>query len=148
MNSTVIQLCTAFLGALSFALIFGLRRRLIIPASLGGLLSWAIYLICGGFIDGVFAPCLIASAFSALYAELLARVLKAPVTLFFLPAMVPLIPGSSLYYAMSSVVRRDMDTARHYGSLTIQYALAIAVGMSLVWAFCVMAGRIRKKQSK
>lgn len=144
MDTIILQLCMAFLGSLGFALIFGLRRALLVPASVGGLISWAIYLLCSSFMAGVFVPCLIASAFSALYAELLARVLKAPVTLFFLPAVVPLIPGSTLYYAMSGVVQGNMDAARSYASLTVQYALAISAGMSLVWAFCVMASRLRK----
>jgi uncharacterized membrane protein YjjB (DUF3815 family) len=146
MYTIVLQLSMAFLGSLGFAFIFGLRRKLLIPSSAGGLISWAIFLLCSKFMAGVFAPCLIASAFSALYAELLARTLKAPVTLFFLPAVVPLIPGSTLYYAMSNVVQGNIDAARHYGTLTVQYALAISAGMSLVWALCVMVSRIRNRK--
>ena len=104
MLNTILQLVMAFIGSMGFSIIFRLRRQLIIPASLGGFFSWAIYLLCSNGIDGVFVPCLIASAFAALYSEILARLMKAPVTLFILPAVVPLIPGSSLYYAMSSAV--------------------------------------------
>ena len=143
-----VQLLTAFLSSLGFSLIFRLRRGLLIPASLGGLCSWAIYLFCCRYMAGVFAPCLAAAAFVALYAEVMARVFRAPVTVFFLPGVIPLLPGSSLYYAMSAAVQRDWAAARSYGSLTVLYSLAISAGMSLVWAVCVMAARVRDRLLK
>ena len=68
------------------------------------------------------------------YAELLARFMRTPATLFVIPAVIPLVPGSSLYYAMSCVVQRDLASAREYGTQTLEFALAIAAGMSFVLA--------------
>jgi uncharacterized membrane protein YjjB (DUF3815 family) len=68
------------------------------------------------------------------YAELLAHWMRSPTTLFVIPAIIPLVPGSSLYYAMSSAVQRDLTNAREYGSQTLELALAIAAGMSFVLA--------------
>ncbi len=145
MNETILQLITAFIGSLGFAMIFNVRRKFWIPGSLGGLCSWGIYLFCEAWTGTIFMPCLIASAFAAFYAEILARLLKAPATIFFIPSVVPLIPGSTLYYTMSSAVRNDWVSFDHYGFLTIQYALSIAIGISLVLACSMMAGEFRKK---
>ena len=49
---------------------------------------------------------------------------------------VPLIPGSSLYYTMSAAVSGNTREISEYGSLTLQYALSIAAGISIVWTFC------------
>lgn len=139
---TAIQVLTAFLGSLGFGLIFHLRNRHLVAAALGGMFIWIIYLIAVSAIDGIFFPTLIASAFSALYAEIMARVQKAPATLYLITAVVPLIPGGSLYHTMSCAVRGEWGQFSTYGMDTIQYALGIAIGMSLVWAVYDMADRI------
>lgn len=145
MKDVLLELATAFIGSLGFAMLFNVRRRFWIPGSLGGMIGWGIYLLAKTQMHGVFMPCLIASAFAALYAEILARVLKAPATIFFIPSIVPLIPGSTLYYTMSFAVQRAWDTSSFYGFLTIQYALSIASGISLVWAFAMMITKLLKK---
>lgn len=126
---------TAFTGSLGFALLFHVRTRLLLPASLGGFFSWGIYLLGTHFLEGIFLPSILTAAFCALYAEILARLLKAPATVFFITALIPLIPGSGLYYTMSYIVQRDWKTAGEYGYSTAQYALGIGAGASLVWAF-------------
>lgn len=57
--------------------------------------------------------------------EVLARWLKAPSTLFFIVAMIPLIPGSTLYYSMSCAVYGQLAQASIYGLQTFQCALGI-----------------------
>lgn len=133
MNQNVLQLITAMTGSMGFALLFHVRPRLILPAALGGFFNWGIYLISARFLDGVLTPSVITAAFSALYAELMARRFKAPATVFFIPTIIPLIPGSTLYYTMSSMVAKDWSAAREFGYTTAQYALGIAVGASLIW---------------
>ena len=133
MNHTV-QIAAAFFGSLGFALLFGLRRRYLLPAALGGMLSWGLCLLLERLLSSPFLACFAASAFSMLYAELLSHLMFSPTTLFVIPAIIPLVPGSSLYYAMSSAVQRDLTSAREYGSQTLELALAIAAGMSFVLA--------------
>ena len=134
MRETAIQLATAFLGSLGFSIMFGLRRRYLFPASLGGLLAWGVYLVTQSLMHTPFLSYLLAAAFAVVYAEGLARLLKSPATLFVVPGIVPLAPGSSLYYAMSSAVGGDLALARQYGGATLKAALAIAAGISFVLA--------------
>ena len=130
----MLQLLTAFFGSMGFSLLFGLRKRHLFAASLGGLLVWGLYLLADSRLHSLSFSNLLASAFAVLYAEFLARRLKCPATLFVLPGIVPLVPGGSLYYAMSYAVRRDMELASEYGTATLQTALAIAAGISFVMA--------------
>lgn len=139
MREIVIQLLTAFLGSLGYCLLFHLRPQLLLPASLGGVLNWGIYLLLEPRLGSAFYACLIASAAAALYAEEMAKRLRAPATLFLVPSVIPSIPGGSLFYAMSSAVRGQWAAAREYGFHTAEYALAIAAGISLVWALYGMA---------
>ena len=144
----MIRLLTAFTGSLGFCLVFHLRRRYLLPASLGGLLTCAVYMAVGSGMDGILLPTLIASAFAALYAEVLAWLLHAPTTLFLTTALViPLIPGRTLYYATYCAVRHEMVLARNYASQTAQYALGIALGASLVWAFANMRRNLARHRN-
>lgn len=144
MREVIIQLIVAFTGSLGFAILFGVRPKLAVPASFGGMFSWAIYLVLesGGY--GIFISCFVAAAFTAIYSEILARVLKAPATLFLVPSFIPLIPGSTLYYTMSSAVAKDWEQVQYYANRTWQYALAIAGGISLVLACSFMIMQTKK----
>ena len=136
MERIVLQLITAFTGSMGYALLFRLRAGLIPAASVGGMASWGVYLLSCHFLEGIFVPSFLASAFAALYAEILARLKKAPATIFYAPTVIPLIPGSSLFYTMQSAVQADWVSFEANGALTAQYALAIAAGMSFIWALC------------
>ena len=143
-----IQIITALLGSLGFSLLFGLRPRYLCFATLGGGICWAFYQCCLQMGLSVFVTCLLASAFSAIYGELLARIMKAPAPLFFIPTAIPLVPGSTLYYTMRSVVQGELSTAADYGIRTLQTALAIAAGVSLVWSMFFMEDRLESYLKK
>lgn len=153
MKEIVIQLLAAFLGSMGYCLLFHLRFQLLLPASLGGVLNWGVYLLLEPRLGSAFYACLIASAAAALYAEGMAKRLRAPATLFLVPSVIPSIPGGPLFYAMSSAVRGQWAEARAYGFRTAEYALAIAAGISLVWAVYGMVQQLirtvkQRKQSK
>ncbi len=132
--TTVIQLFAAFFGSLGFSMVFGLPRRYLLYASLGALLAWAVYLLTFGALHTAFLANLLAAAFSVTYADFLSHLLKSPTTLFLTPAILPLVPGGSLYEAMSHAVRGEEELARSAGSATLSTALAIAAGISIVLA--------------
>lgn len=134
MEEILIQLATAFTGPMGFALLFGLRRKYLFASSMGGVIAWGVYLIVQAWTEAGFLSCLAAAAVAVIYAEVLAHGFKTPATLFAIPAILPLVPGSSLYYAMNSAVRGDLASAREHGVQTLVYTLAIAAGISLVTA--------------
>lgn len=141
MKIALIQLLTAFISSLGFSMVFGLRRRFLGYAALGGLLCWGVYLGMDAWTHMEFLSCLLASSFAVVYAELLARWLKTPATLFVVPAILPLVPGGSLYYTMENVVHGRLDAARVYGQQTLIVALAIAAGISFVVALRELRAR-------
>lgn len=148
MNVTeiIIQLLTGMLGSIGFAMMYGLKSRYVPVAALGGLLSWGLYLIGMHIWDNIFLACLIATAFAALYSEIMARVKKAPTTLFFITSVIPLIPGRALYYACSNAVIRNWSEAKSFANLTLQYALSIAAGACIVWAITLTIENIKKNK--
>jgi len=147
MKSVIIQLITSFFGSLGFAVIFNLRKKYIIQASIGGIVCWGAYLLTNLASNGVFLPTLVATAVAALYAEILARILKVPTTVIFISAIIPLIPGSSLFYTMSSIVWVDISVFEKYGTNTILFVLGIASGISIVSSLWYMFQKIHNNFS-
>ena len=141
----IIQLLSGTAGSVGFGLIFNLRKKYLPLVAAGGFLGWLVYLLCSRYIwEGVFLPTLAASFATAIFAEVLARVCHAPSTLFFLTAVIPLVPGRTLYYCIDALVQNEPEQAQRYGTETFLYALAIAAGMAIAWTLCDFSRKIGK----
>ena len=141
----LVQIISALLGSAGFALVFNTKKSSIIYGAVGGMLGWSVFLLAQMFFERTFFICLCAAFFIALYSEICAHILKAPSTVFFIPSVVPLIPGSTLYYTIEYLVKSDWKTAGSYAFTTAEYASAIAIGGSFVWALQIIIKRIIKK---
>ena len=64
----------------------------------------------------------------------MARVLKTPTITFSMPCLVPLVPGSSLYYTMAYAFDSDFNKFLSKAIYTLQLAAALAIGTLLVTA--------------
>lgn len=137
------QLVTAFLGSLGFAMLFRVRREKLLLASLGGLLAWGVYLLMGLASDQDVVRYFVASVVLTIYAETLARVVKCPATLFLVTAAVPLIPGGSLYRTMQYFMMGEFSACSVQGLNTVLLAVAIAVGMLCPMSLFQLARRTR-----
>ena len=144
----IIQILTGALGSVGFSLIYRLKTIHIPLAALGGAITWGVYLLGLNFTENIFVASLIAAVICTLYAEISAKVQKTPATVLLIPSMIPLIPGGALYYTMSNIVSRELETAWYFGRLTIQYALAIALGLALVWTVWTTVTRVIQKEAK
>ena len=129
MGDMILQLATAFLGSLGFALLFHVKKERLLLASLGGLLAWGVYLLMGRATDQDVVRYFIASVALTVYAETLARLVKCPATLFIVTASIPLIPGGSLYQTMQYFMKNDLASFSGQALTTVLLAVAIAVGM-------------------
>ena len=127
-----IEVLMAFLGSIGFAIFFKMKGKQILVAGVGGAIAWAVYLLAYEMFGGNFIPNLLAAVFVALYAELMARINRAPATIFLTAAAIPLLPGGSLYYTMAGLVNRDEILFAQNGEKTLIIALAISLGFTLV----------------
>lgn len=140
----IIQVIAAGLGAGGYSILFNIRRDKLLYASAGGSLAWIIYILASQFITtNAFITNMLAAAFATLYSELLARIKKAPTTVFLIPSIMPMIPGGGLFYTMSAVISNDTVLFEKYFVTTIETALGISIGimfMSLIGVRIVKKG--------
>ena len=128
----ILQTAAAFLGSIGFAIFFKMKGKQIVLAGIGGAVTWMVYLMMQHYIEGYFIPYLIAAIFVGIYAEIMARVNKAPATIFLTAAAVPLIPGGSLYYTMLGLVEKNEELFAESGVSALTIALAISLGFVVV----------------
>ena len=126
--SNFMTLLTALLGSAGFALLFNVRKQLLPLAALGGALCWGAYLLAGVWTQSVFVQSFAASAVTAVWSEILARVKKTPAQQYLIVGLIPLVPGATLYYAMSAVVQQDWAQAQFHGYRVTAFVLGIAAG--------------------
>lgn len=131
-------------AALGFAIMLNIQRRKAIFAGIGGGLSWFAYEL-GLMATNDFAVSLfIGSMAMGLYSEVLARRLKSPATIFYIPGFVPLVPGSNAYYAVLAAVRGDNNEALTQFMNTLIYSAAIALGLTVASALVAIYINARK----
>jgi uncharacterized membrane protein YjjB (DUF3815 family) len=130
--SGLIQIITGFLGTLGFNILFNIRGRKLLFATLGGLISWSVFLALQPLFPGEVIRYLLSAAVVTLYGEVLARLEKTPTTTFLVPSVIPLIPGGALYYTMNYALNKQWSQFAHQAFYTLQLALSLAVGIIAV----------------
>lgn len=124
-----------FVGSAAVAVNFNVPRRAVAACGLLANLAWYGQLSLVDHGMSLLASNFIAALSVALFAELLARVLRLPVTCIAVPAIIPLVPGFSAYNAMYGYVTQDYDKA----NLILLQTVLIAGAISAAFA---MAGSI------
>ena len=117
----------AFLACVGFTLIFNIHGAGKLIAGVGGALGWLVYLLGGRTIFAAF----LAAAAIGVFAEVMSRVRRCPVTGYILVALQPLLPAGGIYYAMRHGVAGETDQFLSTLLHTFGMAAALAVGAML-----------------
>ena len=126
------QFFLAGAGTLSFAVLFACPKRTLPCCALVGAVGWFVYETAILFGLEAFAASLLAVIPLTLLTRVLAILLKAPVTVFLLTGIFPLVPGAGIYYTAYYFIQGDNALALSNGISTFKVAVALAVGISLV----------------
>ena len=92
------QTLTAALGSLAFGIVYKVRNERLPVVAAGGGIGWFLYSVIFCRWESIFISNMAASVFATLYSEAMARKRKAPVVVFLLPCLIPLVPGGGLRY--------------------------------------------------
>ena len=130
--NAIIQITTGLLGTLGVNILFNIRGKKLIFASLGGLISWSVFLGLQPLFAGEAIRYLLSAAVVTIYGEVLARLEKTPTTTFLVPSVIPLIPGGALYYTMNYALNKQWSQFAQQAFYTLQLALCLAVGIIAV----------------
>lgn len=127
LETYILPCLCAFLACVGFTFIYNIHGFGKVICGLGGAMGWLVYLLFGSTIPGAFA----AAAAIGVYSEIMARVRHCPVTGYLLVALLPLVPGGGVYYAMRYCVQGYKDLFLTTLLTTFGMAAALAVGAML-----------------
>ena len=143
-----LEMVVAFVAVFFIAVTLEAPKRTLRYGALAGGLGWGVYLVGLLFMD-IVAATFMASLFIAWIAHLLARFLKTPVTIYFIPAFITLVPGAGVYQSVYSFINKDYALAQQHLVLTLQISGAIALAIFIVDSLFGLLSRIKasKKNS-
>ena len=142
--SVTVQTISAIFGTLGFAMMFNIKYKRLLPALLCGAITSVLYEICTILTANVFICFAVPAVVCGLVSEIMARVIKAPTTVFLLPGLVVLLPGSALYYTMSAIVQGSSQQALKYANLTLNESIGIAIGVVISSILMIICIQVKK----
>ncbi len=126
-----VMILSALIGTFAFALILRLEKKHILPASLAGMLVYALYYLVYYLSSDLFLANFAGALLAAVCAYFLAILYKTPATIFHAASLIPLVPGGMLYYTMDALIRGDAAGFLLHGRNTLRVGLGIAAGIIL-----------------
>ncbi|MGL4736427.1 MAG: threonine/serine exporter family protein [Cellulosilyticaceae bacterium] len=117
---------SGFVTTFCFSLLFNVSKKHLVSCGFVGALGWGIYTAGEMLGYSTVLSTFVASWALAQLSYFLAKSRLAPVTVFLIPGIIPLVPGVGLYRTMYSLLFADYNKALGYALLTFQLSGVIA----------------------
>lgn len=132
----MIETAVAFAAVFAFSMLLNVPRRELLFCGLIGAAGWLLSGIVqlhgpAGVVLGTFVGTLMLTALS----RIMSNARKTPVLAYLIGGILPLVPGSGIYYTMYAlVISKDTREAMEMGILTAQITGVIAMAI-----ICILA---------
>lgn len=124
----------AFIPSCSFAVMYNAPRKELVPCAVTGALGWVVYF----FVMEKTMDAVTSTFFGAVTVAVCSRMLSytrcAPSTLFLIPGIIPLVPGSQIYNTMKAVIADNLYLTYQEAVKAFKLAGVIAVGIIIVFS--------------
>lgn len=137
------EIFLAFLGSLCPAILFNVERKKFLWIGLSGSIGWLTFTGLNNTTGQLIFSTFLGAVAVGIYSEVMARILKAPATVFSVSGIFPLVPGIGAYETVQLIVENMLPQAASKAINTIASAGSIALGIMLVSAIFKASKRIR-----
>ncbi len=141
----IIRVLGSIIGIIGFSVISGVPKKFLIHCSITGAAGWFVYLVSKAINNNEVFSMFLAALAVSLLSHIFARVLKAPVTIFLIPGILPLVPGIGMVRSVYYNINHNSIMTGYNLSLTIQTAGAIAMAI-LIMDTCFRMYRVNKRK--
>lgn len=140
-------LFSGIIGTIGFSILFKSNKSRVLCCAVGGALVIFIYAFCVKRSDNLFFQNFVPSLVATVYAEIMARVMKAPTTPILACSIIALIPGGRLYYTTYHfVTSENMELFQGELLAMLQVAAGICVGITCISVIVNEINRHKFKQ--
>jgi uncharacterized membrane protein YjjB (DUF3815 family) len=131
-NLWLMQVSYGGIAILGFSIRNNIRGWKLLFTSLGGAISWGLYLIFLQWSNSLLLSVFLSTLVVCLYSEITGRAFKMPVSVFVICSIIPLVPGSGLFYSMKAYIDgRTMEAMGKMGE-TLMIAGTISVAIAVM----------------
>lgn len=141
----MVEIFLAFLGSICPGVIYNVEKRNLMWVGFGGMLGWITYRTFNEITKSLVLASFLGAVIVGIYSESVARLLKAPATIFSVPGIIPLVPGIAAYSTIQHVAENQLYEAASKGIETISGAGAIAFGILLASAVFKLTKKLKKR---
>lgn len=134
-SSFTTQLISCTIACVGFAYWFNVKGIQVLYSGIGAFFTWAVYSVCFEMTNSNFQATLFGAIFVAIFAQIMARVNRAPSTIFLCVCVFPLVPGPNLYYMMYYLVLENYKVAKEEAVTLVLTCVGIALGFIVVDIF-------------
>lgn len=134
-SSFTTQLISCTIACVGFAYWFNVKGIQVLYSGIGALFTWAVYYVGFEMTNSNFQATLFGAIFVAIFAQIMARVNRAPATIFLCVCVFPLVPGPNLYYMMYYLVMENYKVAKEEAMTLVLTCVGIALGFIVVDIF-------------
>ena len=134
-SSFTTQLISCTIACVGFAYWFNVKGIQVLYSGIGAFFTWAVYYVCFKMTNSNFQSTLFGAIFVAIFAQIMARVNRAPATIFLCVCVFPLVPGPNLYYMMYYLVLENYKVAKEEAVTLVLTCVGIALGFIVVDIF-------------
>lgn len=128
------QVIAAIIGTMAFSLLFCVPKKYYIFCGLVGGAGWFLYQLLTLKVNMTATE---ATFFATVLVILLSRFLavkeKCPATVFMITGIFPLVPGAGIYWTAYYLVMNQLPEALASGFAALKAAIAIVLGIVLVF---------------
>ena len=131
-HSPLVTCFVSFVACAGFVIVFNIHGHGNLLCALGGAVTWAAYCLAEALGCAPLLCYFVATCTAAVFSEAMARVRKYPAISYLVISLLPLIPGSGIYYTALYAIRGNMPLAVDYGINTLATAGVMAAGILVV----------------
>lgn len=144
-ENVILPCLYSLIASIAFGVQFNVRLRHIITAGIGGTITQLIFMSFE-YSGGANMLCYFFSAAAvSVYSEIMARRLHAPVNMYLVIGVIPLVPGGYMYNTMITLIGGDIDMFSRQFAETVGIAGSIAMGVFSVSAIIRVIRIITKR---
>lgn len=128
----IVKIFVSFVIALAFGILLEVPKKFLLHVSIIGAAGRFIYILLTENEHSIVFATFVATAVIAILSHTLARIVKAPVTVFLIAGILPLVPGMGMYNIVYYFLKSDIRLASEATLATFMVAGAIALAIFIV----------------
>lgn len=125
----ILHFIYGFIATIAFSTILQTPKRALKYVGTIGGFGWVMYRYLLITYDQTLLSAMLTSILIGVSCAIIAIVIKLPTIILYLPCLIPLVPGSGMYYTMYNLIMSDMVGFAQKGIETALIAISLATGV-------------------